>query len=180
MQNSEALKVAGIVRDAGGRIVGRTRLQKTAYLLTLAGLEDGLSFSYKHYGPYSEAVAEGARVAGLFNLVTESEGKASWGGFYSTYELAPAGEEALPSTDPATEASRRALAVIAADANAVVLELAATAAYLAAEENHATPWAETARRKPEKAGEGRIDEARRLYDRLRKVSTPRPLPEIVD
>ena len=31
-------KVAAIIRDAGGKIVGRTRLQKTGYLLELAGL----------------------------------------------------------------------------------------------------------------------------------------------
>jgi hypothetical protein len=31
-------KAAEIVRDAGGRIVGRTKLQKIAYLLELSGL----------------------------------------------------------------------------------------------------------------------------------------------
>ena len=34
-------KAAAIVRDAGGRIVGRTKLQKIAYLLELSGLGEG-------------------------------------------------------------------------------------------------------------------------------------------
>ena len=36
-------KVVAIVRDAGGTIVGRTRLLKTAYLLELAGLGEGFT-----------------------------------------------------------------------------------------------------------------------------------------
>jgi uncharacterized protein YwgA len=57
MSNVKAKKAAGLVRDAGGRIVGRTRLQKVAYLLTVTGLEEGFAFAYKHYGPYSEELA---------------------------------------------------------------------------------------------------------------------------
>ena len=56
-------KVVAIVRDAGGTIVGRTRLQKTAYLLELAGLGEGFHFSYRHYGPYSEELASAVRDA---------------------------------------------------------------------------------------------------------------------
>ena len=63
MSYANAVKVAGIVRDAGSRIVGRTRLQKVAYLLSVTGLEDGLPFVYKHYGPYSEDLATAARDA---------------------------------------------------------------------------------------------------------------------
>jgi hypothetical protein len=40
-----------IVRDAGGHIVGRTRLQKIAFMLEPAGLGGGFPFRYKHYGP---------------------------------------------------------------------------------------------------------------------------------
>ena len=50
-------KVADIIRDAGGKVVGRTRLQKLGYLLELSGLGDGFSFEYRHYGPYSEELA---------------------------------------------------------------------------------------------------------------------------
>ena len=37
---------AEIVRDGGGRIVGRTRLQKVAYLLELAGFGGGFRFLF--------------------------------------------------------------------------------------------------------------------------------------
>jgi hypothetical protein len=44
MTRRTAERAANIVRDAGGSIVGRTRLQKIAYLLFAAGLEDAFSF----------------------------------------------------------------------------------------------------------------------------------------
>ena len=37
-----------IVAAADGELVGRTRLQKTAFLLELAGLGTGFEFKYKH------------------------------------------------------------------------------------------------------------------------------------
>ena len=63
---SEAQKAAEIVRDAGGHIVGRTRLQKIAYLLEITGLGAGFPFRYKHYGPYSEQLADAAETAQIF------------------------------------------------------------------------------------------------------------------
>jgi hypothetical protein len=62
-------------------------------------------------------------------------------------------------------------------ADAVELELAATAAYLAFE-GHPDPWGETKRRKPEKSDSGRLDNAKRLYESLRRIQTPQPLPSI--
>ena len=50
----ETEKAADIVRAAGGRVVGRTRLQKIGYLLELAGLGEGFPYAYRYYGPYSE------------------------------------------------------------------------------------------------------------------------------
>jgi hypothetical protein len=40
------------------------------------------------------------------------------------------------------------------------------------------PWAETARRKPEKAAQGRLDRAKAAYARLQALKTLRPLPEL--
>ena len=64
----------------------------------------------------------------------------------------------------------------AAQIGAIELELAATAAFLAEAEHVADPWAETARRKPEKAGNGRLEQAKLAYQRLR-AETGR-LPEL--
>ena len=48
MSKNLAKKAADIVRDAGGMIVGRIRLQKLAYLLTATGLENDLPFVVRH------------------------------------------------------------------------------------------------------------------------------------
>jgi uncharacterized protein YwgA len=169
MSHINALKAAGIVRDAGGRVVGRTRLQKVAYLLSVVGLEDGFLFSYKHYGPYSEDLATAAHDANLLGLLIESEQQASWGGTYSIYTV---------DERPSSSSARRRLAEEAAKADAIELELAATAVLLA-KEGHSDPWIETARRKPEKAENGRIDRARVLYRQLSTIETPIALPAIV-
>lgn len=165
-----ALKAARIVRDAGGRVVGRTRFQKIAFLLSTVGLEDNLAFSYKHYGPFSEDLARATHEAKLFGLLRESEHPASWGGTYSIYEV-----DERPGAEIAP--ARVTFSELAVSADAVELELAATAVFLF-KEGAADPWSETARRKPEKAENGRIDRAKALYQRLRSIDTPAPLPAI--
>lgn len=170
MPLNEAKKVASIIADAGGRIVGRTRLQKVAYLLTVTGLDDTFAFSYKHYGPYSEDLASAARLGKLFGDLSETEHSAAWGGSYSIFmaELPPEVE---------TENPRVQLARAAASADAVELELAATAVFLA-QEGFSDPWSETARRKPEKAEGTRLERSKALLRSLSKIETPRKLPNI--
>ena len=165
-----ALAVAEVVHDAGGKIVGRTRLQKIAYLLTAAGFESRFSFEYKHYGPYSEDLSQLSGVAKLLGYISESTSSTQWGGSYSTYT------ESDRSPVERSEASRRSLAEAAAKADAVELELAATAVFLFLNGSE-DPWAETARRKPEKVSGGRLLKARHLYDFLRS-RTESQLPAI--
>lgn len=171
MSNLNPGKVADIVRDAGGRIVGRTRLQKIAFLLSAAGLEDGFNFGYKHYGPFSDEVAASARAADLLGLLSETEHQATWGGSYSVYS-------ANGSSCSEFSESRRELASKVASADAIELELAATALFFALEGHHA-PWEETARRKPDKAANGRLDRARALYRQISLCKTPRAWPQIL-
>ncbi len=175
MSYDNARRAACVVHDAGGRIVGRTRLQKIAYLLSAVGLgEDApFVFAYKHYGPYSEDLAAAAHNADLLGLITETEHQAAWGGTYSVYEY-HGGVQPDRQVPPA----RRSLAEQAAAADAVELELAATAVFLAKEKNPA-PWDETARRKPEKAKNGRLEGARELYRELAAIQTPDPWPDIL-
>jgi hypothetical protein len=164
-----AVKVANVVRDAGGVIVGRTKLQKVTYLLSLVGLEQGMPFYYKHYGPFSEEVATAARQANLLGLLSEEEQVAGWGGSYSTYTVADL--TGVDVTLPRVRIAREAAA-----ADAVELELAATAAFLA-EAGFPRPWDETARRKPEKVVGGRLNRAKALYRRLSGIGpTPSPWP----
>lgn len=163
-------KVADIVRDAGGRIVGRTRLQKISYLLELAGLGEGFNFEYRHYGPYSEELAQAADNAASLSLIREEELPASWGGLYSIYTINSASQS---GGDP----SRLQLAREAVSADPIELELAATAAFLAAS-GASDPWRETARRKAEKAQQGRLANAKALYRKLQRIETPKRLPVI--
>lgn len=166
----EAHQAAAIVRDAGGSIVGRTKLQKIGYFLEAAGVGVGFPFRYRHYGPYSEQLASAVQHAAALQLVSERETVASWGGLYSIFQTQ------MPA-DESVSASRTRLAQEMVKADAVELELAATAAFLA-REGISEPWRETARRKPEKAESGRLERAKQLYQRLQKIPTPQSLPEI--
>jgi len=171
------LKAARIVRDAGGALVGRTRLQKVAYLTQLAGFPGGFEFEYRHYGPFSEDLVTAMEIATGLGLVAEEERRAEWGGRYSIYR-------STNRTPPSVDSCRVRFVTAAAQIGAIELELAATAAFLYAAEGigrdrSSDPWAETARRKPEKAGDGRLEHARAAYERLQAIATPEPLPPIV-
>ena len=168
-------RAASIIADAGGELVGRTRLQKVAYLSHLAGFSDDFDFEYRHYGPYSEELADAVHLATGLKLVKEDERRAEWGGRYSVFRT----EVVSKFADPA----RAQFVSAAAKVGPLELELAATAAYLYAVEGfgkngNGDPWEETARRKPEKAGEGRIERAKAAYRMLRQLKTPKPLPEL--
>lgn len=165
-----AQRAAAIVRDAGGQIVGRTKLQKIGFFLEAAGVGAGFPFRYKQYGPYSEQLAAATQHAAALRLIEENDAVANWGGQYSTFYTKMA-------NDPATHPARTKLAREMVDADAVELELAATAVFLALEK-FPEPWVETARRKPEKADGGRLDRAKQLYARLRQIPTPHALPPI--
>lgn len=175
MSRDARVAAARIVQDAGGELVGRTRLQKIAFLLSLSGFSDEFSFEYRHYGPYSEDLAQAMEVAAALGPVREEERLADWGGHYSVYTL-------LRPVDQ-DDAARSAFVQKAKRVDAVELELAATAAYLFSCEgigatDVGNPWHETRRRKPTKAGNGRLERAAKAYDELRSLETIRPLPEL--
>ena len=163
-------KVADIIRDAGGKIVGRTRLQKIAYLMELAGLGSGFRFEYRHYGPYSEELALAARTAAVVGLIGEEEREASWGGLYSIFTArSPRGHS--------VKHNRVSLAREAQAADPIELELAATAAFLFLQ-GSGDPWKATAKLKPDKVREGHLENAKILYRKLQSLKTPRKLPNI--
>lgn len=163
-------ELVDIVASAGGELVGRTRLQKTAFLLVATGLgADQFKFRYRHYGPYSENLASTSDMSTLLGSLSEEQQPSSWGGTFSVFRT-----DALPRCEASSP--RIKLIGIAKDANPIDLELAATSAFLALE-GHKDPWKETEARKPDKAA--RIGSAKALYAELLKVKTPRALPAIV-
>lgn len=168
MSNPTAKDVASIVAHVG-ELVGRTKLQKTAALLELTGLGAGFKFSYHHYGPYSEQLATAADRAVLLGLVEETPRRAAWGGHYSIFSTAK---------KPEVNDAKARLIEIAARANAVALELAVTAAFVAEDEHLDEPWSIVASRKPEKATDGNMKAAKELYKQFLEVDAPKPLPAI--
>lgn len=170
MSRGTAKDVAAVI-GAAGELVGRTRLQKTVSLLEMVNLGYGFSFDYYKFGPFSDDLVVSLGRAVDLNYVYEEDRRAAWGGSYSIFraiERAPTGN-----------ASRDALIGIAKEADAVALELAVTAAFLA-REGSKDAWAEVAVRKPEKIEGGRLEAAKELYARFLKVAdVPQPLPSIV-
>ena len=167
------VKAAALVKDAGGRLVGRTRLQKVAYLMQLAGFADDFAFDYRHYGPYSEELAEAMEIAVGLKIVQEDKRASASGATYSIY-CTGAG---------AADDVRAPFIKAAADTSAIELELAATAAYLYIEEGRRggggrDAWAITAKRKPGKAADGRLKRAKVAYKKLRRLAPPETLPPI--
>lgn len=168
MSDIKIQEVTNIIRDAGGKVVGRTRLQKIAYLLYITGLDNSFNFVYKHYGPFSEQLASSAKYGALLGDLTEQQDQTNWGATYSTYTVSDV-------QDIDRSSARYLLASKATDVDSVELELAATAVLLSYE-GYADAWGETQNRKPEKATEVRLANAKKLLARLASVDVPRPLP----
>lgn len=161
-------EVARIVSLAGGEIIGRTRLQKIGCLLDLVGAGSGFEFSYHIYGPYSEELSIAASDADALDMIKVDERVAAWGGRYSIYR-----------TDKEFQAdtSVKSLAKRAAQADSVALELAVTAAFLAAN-GEDDAWDEVAERKSSKATDEMMSKAKSLYAEFRKIDGAGRLPPI--
>jgi len=162
------IAVRDVVVAAGGRLVGKTRLQKTIYILKIAGLSPEFSYTYHYYGPYSEEVASATKDAILDDLIAETEDVAQWGGTFSIFTTSYQG-----SVDPIS----RDLVTVACSSDPVTLELAATAAFLKLS-GVEDWWEETRKRKPQKATAERLDQARALWNRFRTIKTPVDLPPL--
>lgn len=165
--------VGELIALAGGRIVGRTKLQKSACALELTGLGYGFQFKYRHFGPYSEELKIASDDADALGYIREKMEVASWGGRYSVFEV----DKPCQPTD-ARQKQRSEVLKIAVQADPVDLELAVTAAFLAANGVH-DPWHEVAVRKSTKAVPDRMNAAKILYGHLAAVETPKKLPSIL-
>jgi len=153
--------VADIVQAAGGRLVSRIRLQKIAYLVDQLGACSGFDFTYHHYGPYSRDLDSAVLDAEAFKLVKEEfEHRQSDGARYSVFKaMTDSGSHEFGYLgDPRL----RDMVSRFASTNITVLELAATAHWLAETEKVEDWEAEIRRRKGSKTAGGRLEEAKRL------------------
>ncbi len=152
--------VSALVRLGGGQIVGRTRLQKIAYLLEAMEIGAGeIEFEYHNYGPYSAELAFAADDAESLGLIETKEKK----GYHSVpYTIFYSTDEA-PEFDDDEPVEERENALNVMNANsALVLELAATAVYLRSNGYEKIFWDELKKRKPLKATDRRIKVAESL------------------
>lgn len=147
--------VAGAI-GAAGKLVGRTKLQKTFCLLELAGEGFGFRFDYYKFGPYSEDLSLVVDRAIDLGYLNEEVTRAHWGGRYSTYRSA-INCELSPRAKQFIECS--------AKEDAVVLELAVTAAFLSTQGSE-NAWLEVQERKPEKATQQNLSKARTFLGRF--------------
>jgi hypothetical protein len=110
---------AVIAAHPNHELVGRTRLQKTVWLLQRLGLPTDYVYSLHFYGPYSEEVKADVGFAEQFRLITEASRTAQDGTEYFVLSSEPS--SLLPDVDR----FRQPLAALANE-DATVLELAAT------------------------------------------------------
>jgi len=166
MTHEPELYVADIVHAAGGRLVSRIRLQKIAYLLDQLGAKSGLQYSYHHYGPYSRDLDSAILDAEAFGLVKEKYGhRKSDGARYSVFVRC----DEVGEFSCLKENHLRKVTQSLASQNITVLELAATAHWLAEVEMVPDWKAEIRRRKGSKTENGRLEEATKL---LAEVGLP--------
>ena len=155
--------VAALIRLADGQIVGKTRLQKFAYLLEAKGIGFGIDFDYHNFGPFSAELAFAVDDAESLGYITTEEHP----GYHSVpYTIFKSTDEAPELDDEdQSEAISEALGVMS-EFSALVLELAATAVYLRENGFPQTFWPEVKKRKALKATSQGLEAAKELIEKL--------------
>ena len=163
-------KVAAVLDAANGELIGRVRLQKVVYLLDQLGFDSRFEYSYYHYGPYSRDLENATLDATVFAGVREViERRAGDGAAYSVF-LRESKEPVLDDNFGRLGRERAAeLVGKFKEIGPTILELAATAHWIAVYECR-TDWeAEVRKRKNVKSQSGRLEKA---LDLLRELGLP--------
>lgn len=152
--------VVKLIALHGGRVVGRTRLQKRTYLLHRCGGNFGLNFVYHHYGPYSFDLADGLTDARAEDLIEIKEFPGRYGVPYATFRLKESTGEPERLGSLAGKDARRLRGILDSEASDIVLEIAATIVFLRDEGGYKEQAIEETKiRKPLKATEQRLSPA---------------------
>lgn len=162
------VKVAAVLEAADGELVGRIRLQKVVYLLDQLGFDSGFDYSYHHYGPYSRDLENATLDAKVFSGVTERiEHRASDGAAYSIFCLQQNAPIDATAFGRLGRDRARELVVKFKSLGPTILELAATAHWIAEREGRSDWEAEVRKRKNVKSQNGRLEKALELLRELR-------------
>ncbi len=148
-----------IIALNGGMLVGKTRLQKTIYLLQNKGLNLGYDFEYHHYGPYSDGVSEDIKWAEFLGQLKSTNALGFHDVPYTIFETKLAVPDLVNGWDAG---SLRSILIVLERHSAVVLELAATFLFLKLHGYASDAEEELKVRKPSKAVPARLEKALEL------------------
>lgn len=161
-----SVEIASLVSALGGQVVGKIRLQKIVYLLDKLGLDSGFSYSYHHYGPFSAELSDATDFERFFGALDEEQrNRVSDGVPYAIFKTTKEVKD-IERIGGLTVSEISGYADIIEKYSATELELAATAYWLAKEEE-VTDWrGELKKRKGVKTEGGRTEKAIRLLEEL--------------
>ena len=163
---SPELVVVNLILLNGGKLTGRTRLQKQAYLAHCCGADlHELDFIYHYYGPYSFELADGCVDAEAEGRITMEERHGRYGTPFAVFKATGAQQP-----EGIGELSREDAQHVVENTNQVsniALELAATAAFLQKQGIYdGRVMEELKLRKSRKATAENLKEARQLLDAI--------------
>ena len=160
--------VVNMVKLHDGELIGRTRLQKEAYLLDRCGAEFQVEFVYHYYGPYSFELADGIQEACSEQRIVTYEEAGRYGIDYTRFNDIGANTPPMRTGGLSFQKAKALIERMNDDVTDIVLELAATIVYLRNSEGFSVSDAvdETKARKPHKANEVRIEKATQLLKDL--------------
>lgn len=159
----EALDVARLVALNGGQIVGKTRLQKSAYFLEALQVGLGIDFSYYRFGPFSEELSNLTDDAIALKMLDIDWKLSQAGTQYAVFSSSSACSH-IPTQD--FDDRRREILDLLKRYSAIELELAATANFLKFNGYSEDPWTETQRRKATKAAPEKVKNSQKLLGEL--------------
>lgn len=158
--------ISSVMKAANGEVVGKIRMQKIFYLLEQLGLNEKLSFSYHHYGPYSEDLARSLDYAEMVdNAIREEPRHTPSGSTFISYLLQKDCEEKSNVGDINWEDAKSYVSTMKNETS-VVIELAATIHWLKNKENVVDWRTELKKRKTSKAEPALVVRAESLLEKL--------------
>lgn len=158
--------VVNLIALHGGELVGRTHMQKGAYLLHRCGGDFDLPFIYHHYGPYSSDLAAGCTDARAEGRIEIEEKTGRYGICYAVFRTTETEKVEKPVGGLPADKARRLIEEIKKVSD-IVLELAAAIVFLRDEGGYGEQAVkETETRKPIKATPERI---RKALDLIRDI-----------
>lgn len=158
--------VINVVALAGGRMVGRTRLQKTIYLLHALDMESDATYYYYNFGPFSDEITDGISDGKFSGLLSEQTSyRVIDGSPFSIFETLRKADEVQDVGGLSADEARGIIQILEAQSS-TVLELAATIHWLKHIEQIDDWRAELGRRKGAKTENGRMEKAYELLQSL--------------